>query len=139
MKEIEMGDKIYKTTRIQFELFIKECEYWLDKLSLREWAVYYKREYLEDNTMAQARYRWAGRMATLCLAKEWGGTKPCNFGVCKAAFHEVCEVLLGMISVNADIDARPTQRDDNEACVHAVIRRLEHTLWLPDYNRRNKK
>lgn len=134
--------KNHKTTNADFKTFKKECEYWIDKLNLRCWKVYYRHEKSKElpDTLAWIKSNWTGRTCAIGLNPDWGvHDVVCDFEVCRGAFHEVCELLLKNVVSIAQIDICPTQKDELEACTHAVIRRMEWALWQPDYEARKKK
>ncbi len=131
-----------KTTKKHFEIFKAECEYWIDKFNLREWKNYYKHEKSKKlpDTLAWIGTNWKGRACTIGLSPDWGKDDILSdFELCRSAFHEVCELLLANTISIAECDICPTQRDELEACVHAVIRRMEWAVWQPDYETRKGK
>ncbi len=127
-----------KTTAEHFETFQGECEYWLDKFSLREWEVTYEHKNSKYTKRARAWYLYdfKGRACSLGLAKDYGQL-PTESDLCKSAFHEVSEILLAGIEALALIDIYPSAKEELEVCKHATIRRLEHAVWRPDYLRRS--
>ena len=129
-----------KTTKKHFEIFKAECEYWLDKLSLRCWKVYYKHEKSKvlPDSLAWVSSNWKGRNCSIGLNLDWGKDDiVSDFELCRCAFHEIYELLLSNVVSIAQMDICPTQKDELEAVVHAVIRRMEWTVWQPDWERRN--
>jgi len=132
--------KKHKTTQADFKTFKTECEYWVDKFNLREWKIYYKHEKSEKlpDTLAWLATNWMGRACSIGLNPNWGEHDIVSaFEVCRCAFHEVSELLLANTVSIAQIDICPTQKDELEATVHAVIRRMEWAIWQPDYEWRN--
>lgn len=135
-----MISKSYKTTKKHFKLFKKECRYWLDRFDLGSWQVCFEHiDYPDMPSRAWHATKWKGRTSTIGLSHNWkadrGDTyeldKPTKKKVALSAFHEACELLLVRLRINADIDACPTTRDENDEITHAIIRRLEKAVWEP--------
>lgn len=132
--------KKYKTTEAHFKIFKAECEYWVDRFSLRSWIVYYEHR---DNPEVRKSLAWyeanlKGRLITIGLSKDWESLEIINPLLCRTGFHEVCELLLARLEMEAMVDTCPTQKADIEEHKHAIIRRLEYAVWLPDWEARKK-
>ena len=132
--------KSYKTSKRHFKLFKKECRYWLDKFDLGSWKVVYFHEDVEDSSKGNAAWQsanWRDRLCSLGLDINWGkNEKPTKKRVAEAAFHEVCELLIYMLRIIADFDAKPTGLHDVENYNHSIIRRLEKAIWEPYWDAR---
>lgn len=127
-----MGEmKKYKTTIKHFKVFIAECEKWVDLFQLRSWEVRYKHQDsdIDKNWNAWCMTSWCDRTAHLGLAKNWGPIKPTKREVRISAFHEVCELLLSRLIIEAKVDRCPTELDSIKEQTHTIIRRLEHAIW----------
>lgn len=124
--------KSYKTTKKHFKLFKRECRYWLDRFDLGSWEAHFVHGESDhpdtNNSRAWFYTNWTGRLFTIGLSSKWNLDIK-KKGLSKCAFHEVCEILLGRLHINSDIDACPTQKDDNDEVTHAIIRRLEKAIW----------
>jgi len=132
-----MSKERTELTEDQYVLFQEEAEYWLDKFNLRNWEVYYGRisdkEGEEGEGFADCRADGVNRVACLRLALSYYSVDKLRFPrvIHKAAFHEVCELMLS--------DLRSTSRYaelETDAIVHEIIRRLEHTVFIPDWQQR---
>ena len=125
-----MKSKSYKTTKVHFKIFKVECEKWLDFFQLRSWDV----SYLHENGKVDVTWAgwcntsWLDRTATLGLAKTWN-IRPEKYEVRKTAFHEVCELLLSRLHIEAIVDRCLTEKDNIAEQRHAIIRRLEHAIF----------
>ena len=119
-----------KTTKAHFKIFKTECEKWLDFFSLRSWDVGYQHENSKGNTgwVGWCATSWTDRTATLGLAVDWD-IKPENYEIRKTAFHEVGELLLSRLNTEAIVDRCPTEKDNIAEQRHAIIRRLEHSVF----------
>ena len=130
--------KSNKTTKADFELFKSECEYWIDRLSLREWEFNYLHKQSTDveSSLAWTRSQYGGRVVDIALATEfdenWTIDKE---SIAHCAFHEVCEILLAPLRDIA-MDINGAEKTEQSAAIHAIIHRLEHSLWKPDYEAR---
>lgn len=125
-----MKSPINKTTKVHFELFKKECEFWINYFGLKGWRVEYFHRKLDD---ARAECGWSvsGRIATISLSTEWmevDGTIITEERIRVSAFHEVCELLLARFTMMAK--NRIANHDDsvNEES-HNIIRILENTIF----------
>lgn len=123
--------KKYKTTKKHFKIFKAECAKWVGFFQLRSWEVRYKHQDsdIDKDWNAWCSSSWTDRVAHLGLAKNWGSTKPTRYEVRISAFHEVCELLLSRLIIEAKVDRCPTELDNIKEQTHAIIRRLEHAVW----------
>ena len=131
-----------KTKKKDFKVFRAECEYWVDKFNLREWKIYYKHEKstVVPDTLAWIKSNWCGRTCLIGLTPDWVNHDLVkDFELGRSAFHEVCELMLSDVGSIAQMDICPTQKDELESRLHSVIRRLEHAVWLPDWEKRKKQ
>ena len=125
----------YELNKKHFETFKKETLYWVEKLSMRNYEWNFCFEELEY-ARACVCIDVEGRLATMTLSKTWD-VEPKSKILRRSAFHEVFEVLLGSLQVTA---LTSIGRDDlYNAELHNVIRRMENTQFVDDYNRRFKR
>lgn len=110
-----------KLTNKDFEVFKKECEFWLDFFHLRDYKVYYEFEELENNNIAECESSSVDRVSTIRLSitadKE---------DIKMSAFHEVCELMLG------DMHAYLSDFYSEVVCqqqTHYIIRKLENSVY----------
>ena len=81
-----------KTTRKHFEIFKKECEYWIDKFGLKDWDIAF--EHKSGDNLASARWDIHARWCIIKLATDWEHIKPTDYELKSTAYHEVVELLL---------------------------------------------
>lgn len=122
-----MKNKNTSTVRY-FPIFQKEANHWLELFGLKGWEIIFD---LVDDKENRASIGWkvVGRVACINLSSDWYDiTSVTEAGVRKAAFHEVCELLLCRLSMMAE-----GKICNNKDCtieeVHAIIRTLENVLF----------
>jgi len=124
--EQDLGVIMSTTTKADFELFKKEVQKWIDILGLRDWEVHFTQSGFENDDRAGIHVNLNGRIARIGLNKNQ--TSDFNdLDIRKWAFHEVCELLLGPLSVNAR--SRYINEDELEQSEHYIIRTLENILF----------
>lgn len=134
-----------KTTKKHFKLFQEEAEYWIERFHLREWKITILHENstlpsLKDSALAWNGCQFEDRITRIGLSTNWGKYDPITeYELSKSAFHEVCELLLGDLVMSANMDAAPTQKAQNTADHHSVIRRLEWAVWEPYWESKGHK
>lgn len=118
-----------RTTTKHFEIFKKEAELWIDKLSLNDWRVDFDHGPIvsEDPSLACCYSNIPGRCATLVLNTVWHNTKTTPRWIKKVAFHEVLELLLTRISYLGG--ARYLQNEEIPEERHVIIRKLEKLFY----------
>lgn len=121
---------MYKTTASHFKLFKVECRKWINKLHLGSWEVYFQHENYaaEPQWGAWCKTHYTDRVANLGLAEEWE-IKPTEKMIKKAALHEVLELLLSRLFIEALVDTSPSDQDIIKEQRHIVIRRLENLMF----------
>lgn len=114
----------YKTTNKDFEKFKKHCKKWIEFWNLYEWEIYFTHT---ANANARASCWWdiSGMIATIGLGKEWGD-KPEPYELSRVAFHEVCEVMLSLLTQLAQ-DEYSERKASRRS--HTIIRRLENIVF----------
>ena len=128
-----------KTTKKHFEIFKIETKKWIQNFGLTDWNVYYSHDKL-NGLKAQCKYNLVGRVATLLLSTEYTDDNiECNLrqDIKIAAFHEVCELLLGPLESMVD-QRYALGADDVEEERHRIIRRLENfvfTIYKKEYGK----
>jgi len=114
-----------KTTKKQFEQFIKGCDHWLNFFGLKQWKVYYRFADMNKDDIANVAWKISGRVATMSLNKDVPDFITTN-DIKMSAFHEVCELLFANISTClGDYISEIIVND----MVHEVIRILENTVF----------
>jgi len=120
-----------ETTAEHFAAFKDECQRWIKYFGLTEWEVVFAHEDVDDHTRADITTTQSARIAKIRLSKNWSNNPDgilCEQTVRKSAFHEVCELLLSEINLIASCRFGYDEID-LEAAKHAIIRRLENTLF----------
>lgn len=122
-----MGKYVNVVTSKHFDLFVKECEKWQQRLSLLDWEIMYEHQACEGPNRGEAFFSTYSRCATIRLNTKWN-RKVTGYNICKCAFHEMCELLLGELN-DIGTNKRAHTLDDVVTEVHRVIRVLENTLF----------
>lgn len=116
-----------KTSKKDFELFIENCEVWIDYFGLKDWHVKFKHGILADNNnIAECETCSLGSIAVITLAL----VSPTDFtkdDLKLATFHEIMELLLARYRANAMY--RFATEDELRESKHAIIRTLENTFY----------
>jgi len=120
------------TTKADFELYKKEADKWVDFFQLRSWHVNY--DHAEppddlDGCWGWCETAWKDRVCTLGLSLDWKESKVTKERIKIMAFHEVCELLLSRLRIEALVDVSEVRRDEIIEQTHAIIRRLEHAVF----------
>ena len=117
--------KTHKTLVSHFNLFKLDCDKWLEFFGIHGFGVSYVHTNSDD--LAEATYNIMTRSATISLGKDWGTTKPTPEELDATAFHEVCHLLIGRLSVIARsryISESEIQEEDEH-----IVRVLENKIY----------
>ena len=61
-----------KTTKKQFDIFIKESKKWINIFGLKEWSVHFAWEVpIENCVLAWSNHNFTAKSSYLILSKEW--------------------------------------------------------------------
>lgn len=121
-----------KENKSDFEIFKDECRRWIKFFGLTEWEIDYALVKSDEKIDAWVSFdEINGMVAVICLNDTWKERDE-NFysieNVKKAAFHEICEVLVAKIM--RLVDARYNVcEDDTILAKHELIRRLENSMY----------
>lgn len=121
-----------------FDIFKEECLYWIDVFGLHYDLLILEKEG-EGANRAQTGADHSSKNVVIFFNTSWGDGDPegqTDESVRRAAFHEVCEVLLNPIDTMLSLYYTEHLIEPER---HRVIIILENTLWKPDYERRLKK
>lgn len=129
------SDTGYDLQQEHLVIFKNEVVYWQNRFGLLDWEINLQfqdptDEHLGRDVMAWTAWSPESCAAMIVLVNRWATIEPTDGEVRKAAFHEVCELLLNDLRDNL----LPNVNQDK--MVHNVIRRLEASVWLPEYQRR---
>ena len=112
-----------KTTKQHYELFKKECDYWIDKFKINDWRVDYMMEDL-DNNIAQCDRNLFARTVKISLNTELGVE---DIKLLKdTAKHEIIHLLIGELAVMAK--DRYIRQDELYSAEEALTRKLEKII-----------
>jgi len=122
-----------KTNEKDFGVFKEEAKLWIDRL-LRGWEIAFKHETIGEDLRAWEVDDLPNRIANLGLSIDWSHSDLTHHHLCKAAFHEVWELLLTRLKTLAK--DRYIQEKEIDEEVHHIIRTMENLMFEPDYERR---
>lgn len=129
--------KKYKTTKDDFNYFIKEVSYWLPKLNLKDYAVIFLHIELEQKeSFAWVEPDLINKTATFGLSTDWGWLQADKYQLAKCAFHEACELLLYKLHYSLTEFYSYKYVDEMR---HEVVRTLESVLFEPYWHSNSKK
>ena len=131
-------NKNYKTTKKDFDYFIKEVCYWIPKLNLQDYGVVFIHMKLDENekSLAWVDISLENKTAMFGLSIEWDWMTPDKYQISKCAFHECCELLL--YKLYDSLIEFYSQKYINEMR-HEVVRTLESVLFEPYWNNKKKR
>lgn len=117
------------TTEEHFKAFQEEALRWIEFFGLKGWQVDFRHADLEKNR-ADISYGLGSRIAAITLSTNWSHDPVTEEKVRRSAFHEVCELLLGRLSIFAKerFNVEEFQIDEE---VHALIRTFENVIFQP--------
>jgi len=140
------------TTAAHFSIFKEECDYWIKKLGLLGYKVFYlhkdrDKDDEDGKPRGFANYNASviGRNAVLCLSVNWDdeglqeqqdGSKITEDKIRQSAFHEVWELLLHRLFHIAS--NRAYTEFDFEEEKHNIIRTMENVVWAEDWGKRHR-
>jgi hypothetical protein len=111
-----------KTSKKDFDTFVRECQKWINFWGLHSWRVAYRHKRLSDNN-GEAEWQRSGRVAVIRLAKDVDEKAQVKM----TAFHEVDELRYARIRDLAN-DRTATEDQINEA-IHELIRQDENLIY----------
>jgi len=118
-----------KTTKKHFEIFKKECRYWIQRFGLMDWEVVYEHKFIkdDDNVYADCSGDLEARLVVIRLNTEWGERKTTAENVKFSARHEALELLTMRFYCLAR--SRFIKQNDLGEVNHEIIRRLENAFF----------
>ena len=119
-----------KTTKKHFKIFKRECRKWIEILGLKDWEFSFHHAEVPGFRNASSEYHITDRYADIYLFPKLHRQKATEKVVRMLAFHEICEVVLGPLYVNA-IERHVSRAEINES-THTVIVILQNVLY-PKY------
>ena len=115
----------YEITSDHYELYQKYVHEWLDIFKINDYSIHFVQE-TDDDKYAWCMWKIEDRICVFGISTYWD-TVPSDEFVCKIAFHEVWELLLGELHSLAE--CRFVQEREIETAVHSIIRRMENTVF----------
>lgn len=109
-----------------FKEFKTAANKWIQRFGLIGWSVVYEFKEFKDS-YAKCCYDIVGRIVTITLNKSWPKEDYSLERIQKSAFHEVCELLLGRLSVIGQY--KQSRTDEFEEEIHNIIRILENVFY----------
>jgi hypothetical protein len=106
--------------------------FWVDYFGLKDWDLDQVHLDEEDGSHASCRSVWRQKVAAISLTKSCetileDTQKNRQATIRRAAFHEVCELLLA--EVRRAAEDRFVTEDQIESAIHGVISRLTNTVY----------
>lgn len=124
----------HKTSKIHFDIFKKECNYWIEKFGLKEWNVDFQHDDNIEGSLASCSVNLPARKAIIFLEPLWGDDNPTPQELKRVAFHEVMELFLSPVWYLAE--ERFVTANQLEENRHGVIRTMENCVWKDDVKKR---
>lgn len=116
----------FKTTEAQFIQFQQAVKKYCIFFGLLSFECHFRHNDKHKDTEAVLEAESGSRNAVFTLKRSGWTVEPSELDIDKAAFHEVCELLLQEIREN--LEARKPTRDTDDL-LHVVIRQLENSVW----------
>ena len=121
-----MGKQM-KTTKEDFEIFKKRCEYWRKELGLHRWKVYYEhKKTTDDESYAETRPNTSDRIASIVLDTRWDSEPKTPEKLDEIAKHEILHLLLAPLHYLAR--QRNFLNDEYATAEHEIVWLLEQSL-----------
>lgn len=115
-----------RTTKEDFQYFKTCCLDWQNKLSIKNWSLYFEHTKVEG-CYAKTAWSTSEMAATVQLATSWDNLRPkTKEELNKLALHEVLHVLLAPLLSEAEY--RYTTQDAIYSAEHAIVRSLENIV-----------
>ena len=116
-----------KTTKKDFELFIKHALYWQKKLSLLDWHIYFNHKRIVDGSFANTSCSLTGRGVTINFNTIWKERKTTSAELKQCALHEILHIVTAPLYIEAR--ARYTDEYAVESAEHAIVTRLTNVIF----------
>ena len=119
-------EKVYKTSKSDFEVFKKKCKKWIEFFGLKGWEIDFAHKDMGDSLACCSMGALENRSVTIILSTKWD-IRPSVKELGITAFHEVCELLLMRLRVLCTY--RYTTELEIKEEIHTLIRTLENVLY----------
>ena len=118
-----------KTTKEHFDLFEKECQFWIDFFGLKDWHFYFQHNDKHKEDLAKTAVEHKSKSALILMTKTWAKDDITDDLISLTAFHEVCEVMNSKLNDLAQQRYVPNE-DEIEEANHEIITRLQNSVWV---------
>lgn len=112
-----------------YSLFKKEVSYWVKRLGLTDWEIYYGFDDKDKDSFATVNWRYKARKATIFLHKNWD-VPNVNIDIERqiktSALHEVLHILLARL--NGLANDRTLDEIEYDSEEHGVINTIINLL-----------
>lgn len=117
-----------KTNKKHFEIFKKECEYWIDRFELSNWEIFFEFKKEKDiEARALCSTDEVGRIVNIDFSDEFlGFDKITNEDIKQTAKHEIIHLLLADIA-NQKHNVFSSEREWRKD-LEIVVRKLENII-----------
>jgi len=117
-----------KTTKKNFELFIKECKKWIQLLGVTSWRIVIEHKDREDHRdLSWCCIESSTMSCSVMLSVNWYDNKISNNAIKRCAFHEICHVMLSPI--DDMLTERGYGQDEVDKVLHGLIYVFENCLF----------
>lgn len=122
-----------KTTKEQFQYFVKECKKRIKEYGLGGWKVYFQHQDLA-NDFARISANLTVMVATIFFCDDWDDPiRPCNNAeIAVVARHEVLHLLTSRIMVNAKTGY--VSENELDEAGEELVRKLESIFYSKKEN-----
>ena len=118
-----------KLTQKHFDYFKSRCDYWQRQFGATDWEAYFEWTDRKD-VEALCKTHYNDRTVTFMLPKEWHSPGlPTDKNLDKSAFHEIQEVILSDLKVEAE--GMGLSEEFLGRLIHQIIRKWENYVFKP--------
>ncbi len=112
-----------KTTKKQFDLFVKKVHGFIETFGLKSWDIDFEFGNTEPAEQASCTFHLSSRSCAFNFSKTCKSKMP-DRKISRIAFHEVCELFFAEFRVH--MDRNPESIDQ---IIHEKIRTLENVVY----------
>jgi len=117
-----------KTSKADFEIFVHECQFWIDFYGLKDWHFYFRHNDKHEETLAYTSVDHKSKSALITMTKTWAADDITSDLIELTAHHEVCEVMTSQLEDLAN-NRYVSNQDYIEEAKHEIITRLQNSVW----------
>lgn len=125
--------KKYELNNTDYKIFKEEILFWQNYYGLKTYEI---ATFFENigNFRAEATTDHESMISVVILNKKWDATIPDDYNIRKAAYHEICEIMLSKLVEIAR--SRTTTSEQIEQVTHEIIKIMENTHFEDSYRNR---